>query len=112
MEASLPDQIGNLTKEERLRVADFINEKAKEPGDPCPHCGSNDTRVGTNLQAIPIGGVGGISARHNILALPVVCHNCGLIRFFHGMALDLVPVPEELQARMDAEAKEREEGGE
>jgi hypothetical protein len=101
----LPGPSGALTDEERTRVAALINEKAQVEGDPCQHCGSRDTRVGEGMVGLPVAGIGGSNLGSMQLVLPVVCHNCGLVRYFHGMALGLVavPAPEEPEAASEPE---------
>jgi hypothetical protein len=85
-EARLPDAKGKLSDQERAVVADFINRKATVEGDPCPVCGSFDTRVGSELAALHAAG-----SSTYMPAVPVVCHNCGFIRFFHSEGLGLSP---------------------
>jgi len=91
-EGILADATRNLTEEERSKIAEFINEKATLPGDPCLVCRSLDTRIGHNILLVPVRAPGG---EYNFgggqPVVPVVCHNCGFVRYFHAERLGLVP---------------------
>jgi hypothetical protein len=106
----LPDPKGKLTKQELVEAARFINEKSKIPGDACLVCGDTDTRVSRELLGLPVTGLSGTNLGRMQIVLPVTCHNCGFVRYFHAAGLGLIPEPEPEQE--PEPEPEQEAGGE
>ena len=90
---------GELSEQERNEAAEAVNRTAKLEGDPCPHCGNTDTRVGSNLMRLDVGydmslpPIGG-GPVHFFSVLPIVCNNCGFIRLFSPYALGVERIAE------------------
>lgn len=91
----MPDPKGNLTEQELVEVAHFINEKSKIPGDACLVCGDTDTRISRELLGLPVTSLLETNFGRMQIVLPVTCYNCGFIRYFHAAALGLIPEPDQ-----------------
>lgn len=76
-----------LTQKEWKLAADSINNKVRDPDDPCPLCGGQNEILPTitevNLGIEPSGGFASLPC------LTTVCIQCGLLRQFsaklHGI---------------------------
>lgn len=88
----MPNNEGDLSVDERRVAADLINEKAQHPGDPCPHCGNENTSVAENLFRLAVAN-SPIPTRY-VPVVPVICNDCGFVRLFSGHALGLT-MPED-----------------
>jgi hypothetical protein len=87
-EAAL-DATGKLTEEERASIVAFVNSKTKSPNDGCLVCGDPDTRVGSHMLGLPTGTPQDWGAQQQPV-VPIICHNCGFVRYFHAESLGLV----------------------
>jgi hypothetical protein len=84
----MPTEHGELSADEVDEVAKAINERAKDPTDPCPNCGRVPSEVVGRISVATFGVYPG----HAVAGLPLVstvCRQCGFFRQFAAMELGL-----------------------
>ena len=84
----MPTSTGVLSEEEVTEVANAINQRAKEPSDPCPNCGKVPSEV-INRIGIATFGVYPGQAAAGLPVVATVCTQCGFYRQFAAMELGL-----------------------
>ncbi len=84
----MPAPTGILSDEEVTEVANAINQRAKDPSDPCPNCGKVPSEVVNRIGVATFGVYPGQAAA-GLPVVSTVCTQCGFYRQFAAMELGL-----------------------
>jgi hypothetical protein len=92
-----------LTAEQQELAIKWIREKLSMRS--CPSCGQLKGFALGEILALPIVKVSGegitVDMDNSVPAVPLVCHNCGDIRFFSALAMRLIPESQRINVKMD-----------
>ncbi|MGR3456092.1 hypothetical protein [Pseudooceanicola sp.] len=84
----MPRGDGSLSKDEKQKVIDWVNEKGVHHN--CPVCGSNNWGVGDHLlSGMPYMGGSIVAGGPSYPAAMLVCNNCAYTRHFMAVKIGL-----------------------
>lgn len=99
----MPDNHGLLSDEEKTKIVQWINSKAKN--HVCPSCGSNSWALADHVLNFPVfaGGtivIGGT----NYPAVLLACNTCAFVRHYMLVPMGVLPPPIEAEVEKDGGA--------